>query len=257
MRLLIDLIGACFGVNMRAVRLILQHWKIFATVFLLMILGGLGFGTYFYIQQKISDHKVGEVIAQQFQDKYGAEVELEDKLYYSDVINKFAVQGEYLKEISQNSVGAEWYLIRQKGTTPETEVLCIQRSDGQIMDSYPYDKMVGLADVCGLKPYLKSNTLENALITFTDQDLQENFGPVFDTLMVKRDSQDFFSKWDTYIQKLREEETLWRGKEYITVLFNVGHRKNHAYKIYQKEDEKSEQKQLDKLKKWIKKQRGY
>lgn len=220
-------------------------------------LTAIGLGIYLAIgslQYAASSHKIGEVLHQAFLDKYGVEVKYKKELSYTDVMNKYAMQGVYLLEISQNSTADDWYLVCQKGTSPETEILCVQNKDGKVMDSYPYDKMVELADTCGLAAYLKPNAIAGAKIAYSPQELQECFSPIFVTYLVKSQSEDFFLKWDAYVQKLREEETIWGGKECVYALFEDGVAKNHPFKIFREEDKKSESKRINKLKKWISKQ---
>lgn len=238
---------------MRKLILMIRNWKLFLGLFLLMLLVGLGYTCYYFAQQNISNHKTAKKIEQEYSNQYGMEIEFEEELFFADVKKKYAIQGEYLSKMLHQSSGIDYYLVRRKGTSPTTEFLCVRNNDGQIIDSYPYDKMIELADACGLSSYLRPNTYLDASYAYTQEDYMNYFGPVFVARTIQGQSEDFYSKWDTYIQNLREEETIWRGREDIYVLFDGEISTTYKYKISHVIDEKSDQKQVKKLKKWVEK----
>lgn len=259
--IILNIIGLFFGYKLGMVRFIERHWKGLFVLFALMLLIGCGSVVYISIravQGKVAEKDAVKEIEQTVSDKYGIDVELGGKIDYSDIPKKYVAQKEYLSTLchGRTTVGIDWYVAYRKDTSPETEFLCVRNKEGQIMASYPYDKMIELTDACGLESYRISDTnanTEDIHMAYLRGDYLESFAPVFDFPLVKEQFEDFYSKWDTFVQTLREEESIWWGKECVYVQFYAGGsmQPRLKFQIFRKENKKSEQRQMKELKKWI------
>ncbi|MCH5268340.1 MAG: hypothetical protein J1E62_08360 [Lachnospiraceae bacterium] len=273
--LIIDIVALCFGISGSKVRMLVKEWKIFLIGILISFVVIFAWACYelefgqnsrpIHYEQNTLSKSASEIAAenakkeethrmieQSYRERYGMEIEFEDDVYSRDLIEKYAAQGEHLKVIIKQQ-DADYFLAHFKDTSLKTDFLCAKSADGQIVDSYFYDRMIELADKCGLSAYLMPNTFANVHCAYTDKDYQKRFGPVFVSLEVKKHSKDFYSKWNTYIHRLRKEKTIWREKKNLYVLFGGNYKETHKYKISHKKDKISDREQMKKLKKWISK----
>ncbi|MCH5268914.1 MAG: hypothetical protein J1E62_11330 [Lachnospiraceae bacterium] len=254
--LIISIIGWFFGYKTRLVRMLEDKntWKIFLIPFLFLLVLCL-FGTMFHNNKEAkqekeieTDQDVVKKVEQTVSDEYGIEVELGDQISYQEVPERYAIQKVYLSNIHYGDQGGRWYIVHQKGTSPTTEFLCYQSTYGPILDSYPYAKMVELAETCGLDSYLQSN-IDDVKINRRDVIY---YGPVFALSKVKKHSKDFMAKWKTYVQKLREKELVWYQRDYVYILYY--HEKTNSimeYQITHKKNKDSDKREMKNLKSWI------